>query len=72
MIRVTMLMLSRHHSLALVEMKTLLRDVYSRFTTLPDNCMTPDMMEMDDQAISSRPKGKKCLLHFVPISEKEE
>lgn len=52
-------------------MKTLLRDVYSRYTTLPDSSMTPEMMAMADQAISSRPVGQKCLLHFVPLEEKQ-
>lgn len=55
------------YSLALAEMKTLLVDVYSRFTTLPHESMTSDMMEMSDQLISSQPKGQKCLLHFVPL-----
>lgn len=54
-------------SLALAEMKTLLVDVYSRFTTLPDESMTSNMMEMSDQLISSQPRGQKCLLHFVPL-----
>ncbi|ETS76382.1 hypothetical protein PFICI_11769 [Pestalotiopsis fici W106-1] len=53
--------------LALAEMKTLLVDVYSRFTTLPDESMTSDMMEMSDQLISSQPLGKKCLMKFVPL-----
>ncbi|KAL2752781.1 hypothetical protein ACRALDRAFT_2141136 [Sodiomyces alcalophilus JCM 7366] len=56
--------------LALVEMKTLLRDVYSRYTTLPDDAMAAESMAMDDHLISSRPLGKKCLLQFIPISEK--
>lgn len=47
-------------------MKTLLKDVYTEYTTLPDPSMTPEMMAMADQAISSRPLGQKCLLHFVP------
>lgn len=53
--------------LALAEMKTLLVDVYSRFTTLPDESMTAEMMEMSDQLISSQPLGKKCLMKFVPL-----
>ncbi|KAH6694045.1 cytochrome P450 [Plectosphaerella plurivora] len=52
--------------LALAEMKTLLKDVYAKYTTLPDPSMTPAMMAMADQAISSRPVSKTCLLHFVP------
>ncbi|KAJ5763579.1 hypothetical protein N7533_002260 [Penicillium manginii] len=53
-------------NLALVEMKTLLREVYSRFETT----VAPDMtgsMELDDQIISSRPKGQTCKLVFSPI-----
>jgi hypothetical protein len=57
--------------LALAEMKTLLVDVYSRFTTLPDESMTPDMMEMSDQLISSQPLGKKCLMKFVPLDAQD-
>ena len=57
------------HSLALAEMKMLLRAVYSRFTTLPDPAMAPGDMEMADQLISSRPAGLKCLLRFVPVDE---
>ncbi|KAK9776283.1 putative Cytochrome P450 [Seiridium cardinale] len=53
--------------LALAEMKTLLVDVYSRFTTLPDETMTPSMMEMSDQLISSQPLGQKCMMRFVPL-----
>ncbi|KAI0629803.1 cytochrome P450 [Trametes polyzona] len=50
-------------NLALVEMKMLLREVYSTYRTR----IAPDMdvsMEMDDQTISSRPKGQKCLIVF--------
>ncbi|KAI2637304.1 cytochrome P450 3A13 [Xylaria nigripes] len=53
--------------LALAEMKILLRDVYSRFTTLPDGSMTDRDMEMADQLISSQPRSKKCLLRFEQI-----
>ncbi|KAI1143994.1 cytochrome P450 3A13 [Hypoxylon sp. FL0543] len=53
--------------LALAEMKILLRDVYSRFTTLPDPSMTAQDMEMSDQLISSQPRGKRCLLRLVPL-----
>ncbi|OAA58802.1 Cytochrome P450 [Cordyceps fumosorosea ARSEF 2679] len=52
--------------LALAEMKTLLRDVYSSFTTLPDASMKEEAMEMSDQLISARPIGQRCLLHFRP------
>ena len=53
-------------SLALVEMKTLLREVYSRFSTT----VAPDMngsMDVDDQIISSRPLGQTCKLVFTPL-----
>ncbi|KAI1268309.1 cytochrome P450 [Xylariaceae sp. FL1019] len=53
--------------LALAEMKILLRDVYRRFTTLPDISMTDDDMTMSDQLISSQPKGKKCILRLEPV-----
>ncbi|KAI1190134.1 cytochrome P450 3A13 [Nemania serpens] len=53
--------------LALAEMKILLRNVYSRFTTIPDSSMTDADMEMSDQLISSQPRGQKCLLRLEPI-----
>ncbi|GJC86776.1 hypothetical protein ColLi_09614 [Colletotrichum liriopes] len=59
-------------SLALAEMKTLLADIYSRYTTLPETSMTTESMAMSDQLISSRPLGQRCLLQFVPVSEKQE
>ncbi|KUI56224.1 hypothetical protein VP1G_03586 [Cytospora mali] len=52
--------------LALAEMKILLRDVYSRFRTVPHESMSEGEMEMDDQLISSRPAGQRCLLRFIP------
>ncbi|KAM0349329.1 hypothetical protein ACHAPU_003738 [Fusarium lateritium] len=55
--------------LAMAEMKTLLRDVYSRYETEPDSSMKSESMEMDDQLISSRPLGKQCLLKFVPVKD---
>ncbi|CAJ0542037.1 Ff.00g083500.m01.CDS01 [Fusarium sp. VM40] len=55
--------------LAMAEMKTLLRDVYSRYETEPDISMKIESMEMDDQLISSRPLGKQCLLKFVPVKD---
>jgi hypothetical protein len=54
-------------SLALAEMKLLLREIYSKFTTLPDDSMTAESMVMSDQLISTRPVGQKCLLRFVPL-----
>ncbi|KJR83259.1 uncharacterized protein SPSK_04125 [Sporothrix schenckii 1099-18] len=55
--------------LALVEMKILMRDIYSRFATAPEISMTPEAMEMSDQLISSRPLAQRCLLQFVPLAE---
>ncbi|KAI5928755.1 cytochrome P450 3A13 [Camillea tinctor] len=56
--------------LALAEMKILLKDLYSRYTTLPDYTeMTPSDMEMADQLISSQPRGKKCFLRLEPLTE---
>ncbi|UNI21541.1 hypothetical protein JDV02_007521 [Purpureocillium takamizusanense] len=53
--------------LALAEMKTLLRDVYSQFSTTPDASMTQDAMAMSDQLISTRPLAQRCLLQFHPL-----
>ncbi|EXJ93260.1 hypothetical protein A1O1_01651 [Capronia coronata CBS 617.96] len=53
-------------SLAITEMKTLLRELYLRYTTV----VSPDMkgdMSIDDQIIASRPKDQTCLLEFVPV-----
>ncbi|TBU21998.1 cytochrome P450 [Dichomitus squalens] len=53
--------IGRH--LALLEMKLLVRDVYSTYRTR----VAPDMtasMEPDDQVISTRPKDQKCLILF--------
>ncbi|KAF4439878.1 cytochrome P450 4ac1 [Fusarium acutatum] len=54
--------IGRH--LAIVEMKTLLRDIYSRYRTAPADGMTYDM-SMDDQIFTSRPKDQKCILKFI-------
>ncbi|CAI7672494.1 unnamed protein product [Penicillium manginii] len=54
-------------NLALVEMKTLLRDIYGRFTTNIAPEMSSDM-SIDDQIIASRPKDQKCLLTFQEVS----
>ena len=53
-------------SLALVEMKTLLREVYSRYRTTVASDMNASM-KLDDQIISSRPKGQSCKLVFTAI-----
>ncbi|KAJ4309450.1 hypothetical protein N0V84_011499 [Fusarium piperis] len=58
--------------LAMAEMKTLLRDVYSQYETEPHESMSIESMAMDDQLISSRPLGKRCLLKFVPVTEEEK
>ncbi|KAL4748815.1 hypothetical protein BDW72DRAFT_195456 [Aspergillus terricola var. indicus] len=50
-------------NLAMVEIKILLREVYSRFRTT----VAEDMhgcMDIDDQIISSRPLGQTCKLRF--------
>ncbi|PYH84679.1 cytochrome P450 [Aspergillus uvarum CBS 121591] len=51
-------------NLATVEMKILLREVYSRYRTTVAADMT-GCMEIDDQIISSRPKGQTCRLSFT-------
>ncbi|PNP50276.1 hypothetical protein THARTR1_08984 [Trichoderma harzianum] len=53
--------------LALIEMKTLLRDVYSKYSTTPHESMQEEAMAMSDQLISARPLGQKCLLRFHPL-----
>ena len=53
-------------SLAIVEMKCLLRELYSRYKTR----IAPEMqasMELYDQAISTRPIDQTCLLNLEPI-----
>ncbi|KAF7592007.1 hypothetical protein BBP40_000787 [Aspergillus hancockii] len=55
-------------NLALVEMKTLLREIYSRFATRVAAEMKGDM-SIDDQIIASRPKDQTCLLTFEPIDD---
>ncbi|KAI0693841.1 cytochrome P450 [Cerioporus squamosus] len=54
--------------LALLEMKTLLKEVYSTYRTRIAPNMTASM-EPDDQTISSRPKGQKCLVLFEKWDE---
>lgn len=55
--------------LALAEMKILLRDVYTRYRTVPGEGMQEEDMGMHDQLISSRPKGQRCMMRFVPVEE---
>lgn len=50
----------------MVEMKTLLRNLYSRYRTK----IAPEMrasMELYDQAISTRPIDQTCLLTLEPV-----
>jgi len=54
------------HSLAMAEMKLLLREVYSKCRTTISKDMSGDMT-LADQIISSRPKGQTCLLAFESI-----
>jgi hypothetical protein len=54
-------------SLAMAEMKILLRTVYTQCSTRISYEMDGDM-EMSDQIISSRPKGQTCKLMFERIS----
>ncbi|KAJ3542510.1 hypothetical protein NM208_g4062 [Fusarium decemcellulare] len=56
--------------LALAEMKILLRQVYSKYQTVPDPSMTDESMKPHDQIISARPYGQKCLLRFIPVDKK--
>ncbi|KAE8332456.1 cytochrome P450 [Aspergillus sergii] len=55
-------------NLAMVEMKVLLRELYSRFRS----SVAPDMtasMDLDDQIISARPKDQICKLTFAVRGE---
>ncbi|EMD39593.1 hypothetical protein CERSUDRAFT_80974 [Gelatoporia subvermispora B] len=54
--------------LATLEMKVLLQEVYTHYRTKVADDMTA-CMDLDDQAISSRPKGQKCLLQFEKYSD---
>ena len=52
----------------MLEMKLILRDVYSTYRYRTH--VAPDMtasMEPDDQVIASRPKDKKCLITFEKL-----
>lgn len=53
-------------SLAMAEMKILLREVYSQYSTRVSDRMHGSM-ELDDQIISSRPKDQICLLVFEKL-----
>jgi hypothetical protein len=52
-----------YFSLATVEMKILLKEVYSHFRTTLAEDMT-GCMDIDDQIISSRPMDQTCKLEF--------
>ncbi|EXJ77581.1 hypothetical protein A1O3_09808 [Capronia epimyces CBS 606.96] len=58
--------LGRH--LAIAEMKTLLREVYSQCRTTLSPHMTGDM-QMEDQIIATRPKDQTCKLVFEKIGQ---
>ena len=60
-------------SLAMAEMKILLREVYSQWRTTISEHMHGDM-EIADQIISSRPRGQICRLVFdkIAVSERAE
>ena len=57
-------------SLAMAEMKILLREVYSQCRTRISEHMDGDM-EMADQIISSRPRGQTCKLVFDKVAASE-
>lgn len=59
----TEILTAGENSLAMAEMKILLREVYSQCTTGISEDMDGDM-EMADQIISSRPRGQTCKLAF--------
>ena len=52
----------------MVEMKVLLRELYSRFRSSVAPEMTASM-DLDDQIISARPKDQMCKLTFAVRSE---
>lgn len=56
-----------YFSLALVEMRSLLREVYGKFVTIVAADMKGDM-SIDDQIIASRPKDQTCLLVLKELS----
>ena len=50
----------------MAEIKVLLREVYSQYSTRISERMQGSM-ELDDQIISSRPKDQTCLLVFEKL-----
>ncbi|KOS19783.1 putative sterigmatocystin biosynthesis P450 monooxygenase [Escovopsis weberi] len=57
--------------LALAEMKTLLRSVYSAFSTTANSATTEELMALSEQLISARPLGQNCHLEFHPLETAE-
>ena len=51
----------------MLEMKMLLKEVYSSYRTRVAREMK-GLMEPDDQIIASRPKGQQCLLVFEKLT----
>ena len=64
-------MLILRTSLALAEMKLLLREVYSQCSTSVSDVMEDGDMEMEDQIISSRPRAHICKLVFKPLVQRD-
>jgi Cytochrome P450 len=62
----TKILTSGNHSLAMAEMKILLREVYSQCSTRISEHIDGDM-QMADQIISSRPRNQTCKLAFERI-----
>ncbi|KAF6799538.1 hypothetical protein CMUS01_15621 [Colletotrichum musicola] len=54
--------------LAMAEMRACLNAVYSKYWTQPAADMTSSM-DMDDQVLTSRPRGMCCRITFVPWTE---
>jgi hypothetical protein len=50
-------------SLAMAEMQLLVRAVYERFCTSVGGDVRADMV-VEDQIISSRPRGQRCMVRF--------
>ncbi|KAM3075515.1 Dynamin-like GTPase that mediates homotypic ER fusion [Clarireedia jacksonii] len=60
-------------NLAMVEMKCILKKIYSKLSTSIDSRWTTheEDMQMADQIIASRPRGQKCLLKFKMLGTVE-
>ncbi|KAL2827873.1 cytochrome P450 [Aspergillus pseudoustus] len=57
--------------LAMAEMRACLNAVYSKYRTQPAHDMNADM-GLDDQMLTSRPKGMSCKLEFVPWEDESK